>query len=271
MKKKVLALFAIIVLPVTALVTCGSMYFVSGSSAKAPQTGKSAAEVKYNPPLPKDAPESIRPAVMEGYNIMNHSRRYAGKYVGNVLNCSNCHFKEGSLEGGKNGGLSLVGVVTKYPEYRARAKAVVDLAFRINSCFERSMNGKPLPLNSKEMVGLITYFHWISKGLPIYEKIPWLGLKDIESSHKPNADSGKIVLSAICAACHGANGLGTKIAPPLWGKDSFNDGAGMVHLATCAAFVYDNMPYQVSNLTKEQALDVAAYITSKPRPHFVMK
>lgn len=271
MKRKALALFAIVILPVIALATSGSMFLKSGTSERAPQMRKSAAEVKFNPPPIKDAPESMRAAVMEGYNIMNHTRRYAGKYVGNVLNCSNCHFKEGSLEGGKNGGLSLVGVATKYPEYRTRAKGVVDLVFRINSCFVRSMNGKPLPPNSKEMVGLITYFHWISKGLPVYEKIPWLGLKHIESSHKPNADSGKVVFSTVCAACHGANGLGTKIAPPLWGKDSFNDGAGMAHLATCAAFVYDNMPYQAASLTKAQALDVAAYITSHSRPHFVLK
>ncbi len=230
-----------------------------------------AASVKYDPPATKEAPPSIREAVMTGYNIMNHTRHYAGAYVGNVLNCSNCHFKEGSLGGGKNGGLSLVGVTTQYPQYRERAKGVVDIIFRINSCFERSMNGKPLPPNSSEMVGLVTYFQWISKGLPVYGKIPWLGLKEIRSSYKPIADSGRKVFKTICSPCHGPNGLGTKIAPPLWGDESFNDGAGMAKPATLAAFVHNNMPYRISDLTEKQALDVAAFITSHPRAHFGAK
>lgn len=269
MKRKALALFAIVILPVIALVTSGSMFLTSGSGATGPQMDKSTIDAKYKRRLPSEAPESIRAAVVEGYNIMNHTRRYAGKYVGNVLNCSNCHFKEGSLEGGKNGGFSLAGVAALYPKYSPRSKSVVDLADQINSCFVRSMNGKPLPLNSKQMVGLIAYFHWISKGLPIYGKIPWIGVKRIETSHKPNPDSGKVIFTTVCAACHGTNGLGTKIAPPLWGKNSFSDGAAMVHLPVIASFVYNNMPYQMPNLTKQQALDVAAFIISHPRAHFV--
>jgi len=232
---------------------------------------KSIEPIKYNPPLPKDAPEDMRKEVMLGYNIMNQTQKYAGKYVGNKLTCSNCHFNGGISEGGKNGGLSLVGVATEYPKYRSRAKTVVNLLFRTNSCFVRSMNGKPLPLDSKEMVALVTYFQWISKGLPIYQKIPWLGLKHIKSDHKPDAFKGKQIFATTCIACHGAEGQGTTAAPPLWGKNSFNDGAGMDKLANLAAFAHNNMPYHVSNLTEDQALDVAAFVTSQPRPHFTSK
>ena len=59
--------------------------------------------------------------------------------------------------------------------------------------------------------------------------------------------------------------------PPLWGSDSFNDGAGMARLITAANFIHFNMPhgadYLHPQLTVEQAWDVAAYVISQPRPH----
>lgn len=133
------------------------------------------------------------------------------------------------------------------------------------------MNGEALPPDSKEMNAIITYYQWISKGLPIYGQIPWLGLKHIQSTHQPNPMEGKEVFGQQCLACHGSNGQGTQIAPPLWGKDSFNDGAGMAMLANLATFTRDFMPQGNPDLTDEEALDVAAYVTSQPRPHFVPK
>ncbi len=72
---------------------------------------------------------------------------------------------------------AIFGVAAIYPEYKKWEHYSVDLATRTNDCFERSMNGKPLPADSKEMTAIVTYYQWISKGLPIYAKIPWLGLK----------------------------------------------------------------------------------------------
>ena len=58
--------------------------------------------------------------------------------------------------------------------------------------------------------------------------------------------------------------------PPLWGPDSFNDGAGMARLITIANFVHFNMPhgsdYLDPRLATEDAWDVAAYVASQPRP-----
>jgi len=119
---------------------------------------------------------------MLGYNIMTDTRKYADGYVGNRLDCDDCHFKGGITEGGKNGGLSLVGVAATYPKFRKRQNYAVDLVARTNDCFERSMNGKPLPPDSKEMTAIVTYYQWISKGLPIYADIPWLGIKLIKKS-----------------------------------------------------------------------------------------
>jgi thiosulfate dehydrogenase len=67
-----------------------------------------------------------------------------------------------------------------------------------------------------------------------------------------------------------ANGSGY-LYPPLWGADSFNDGAGMHRIITAANFIRANMPYGTTferpQLTAEQAFDVAAYINTQARPH----
>lgn len=235
----------------------------------APQPAQaSAAAVTYSPPSPQDAPADIKDAVTLGYNILSETGKYASQYVGNKLTCTNCHFKAGITDGGKNGGLSLVGVGVTYPKYRKRQNYAVDLVTRTNDCFKRSMNGKPLPEESKEMAAIVTYYHWISKGLPIYADVPWLGLKHLKSNHQPDKTKGEQLFSAKCSACHGKNGEGTTAAPPLWGNDSFNDGAGMHKAPNLAGFAYLNMPFGNPDLSVEDALDIAEYVAAQPRPHF---
>jgi thiosulfate dehydrogenase len=237
----------------------------------APASPPGSPRVVYNPPSPQDAPEDIREAVLLGYNIMVATQKYAAPYVGNSLNCVSCHFKGGITEGGKGGGLSLVGVGASYPKYRSRHKYATDLVTRTNSCFERSMNGQPLPADSKEMAAVMAYYQWISKGLPIYAQIPWLGLPALKPANSPDKAHGAQVFGQKCAACHGVGGEGTKAAPPLWGAKSFNDGAGMSHLDTFAAFSHLNMPYGNPDLTADQAWDVAGFVTTQNRPHFVAR
>jgi len=55
--------------------------------------------------------------------------------------------------------------------------------------------------------------------------------------------------------------------PPVWGRDSYNGGAGMHTIATAAAFIKANMPLgQGNTLTDQQAWDLAAFINAQPRP-----
>lgn len=249
--------------------------FIDFSSSQSSETSAPKAKQKdtisYNPPMPQDAPENIKDAVMLGYNIMNDTRKYADGYVGNRLDCDDCHFKGGITEGGKNGGLSLVGVAATYPKFRKRQNYAVDLVSRTNDCFERSMNGKPLPPDSKEMTAIVTYYQWISKGLPIYADIPWLGIKLIKIVHTPEPGNGKQIFMQRCAVCHGNDGQGKLEVPSLWGNGSFNDGAGMNKIENLAAFAFQNMPRTNPYLTAEQALDVAAFVSSQQRPHFTPK
>lgn len=230
-----------------------------------PKPGVLQGDLIFDPPRPEDAPENIRDAVMLGYNILENTQQYASEYVGNDLNCTNCHFDAGRAI--KT--LSLVGVAAKYPKYRERNDFASDLVTRTNGCFQRSQNGKPLPADSKEMEALMAYYHWISKGIPIYADIPWLGLKKMKSNHQPDKSQGKVVFEENCQMCHGINGQGTLIAPALWGQGSYNDGAGMSKIPNLAAFAHLYMPKGNPGLTEVQSLDVAAFVNTQPRPHFV--
>ncbi|MBU4261695.1 MAG: c-type cytochrome [Proteobacteria bacterium] len=238
---------------------------------QAAPTQESAPAVTYSPPSLQDAPPSIKEAVLLGYNLLLETGKYAPANVGNKLSCSNCHFKAGLTQGGKNGGLSLVGVGATYPQYRKRQDYAVSLVTRTNDCFKRSMNGRPLPEESKEMTAIVTYYQWISKGLPVYAEIPWLGTQPLQSTHVPDKTKGEQLYGAKCSACHGKSGEGTAAAPPLWGNDSFNDGAGMHKPVNMSAFALLNMPLGNPDLAVEEALDVADFVASQPRPHFSAK
>ena len=264
-----------LVLTVTLVLAGTALYWLFSSMATFPeprgikagpsgQPALRASRVVFNPPRPEDAPEDIREGVMLGYHILMDTQTYAKEYVGNALNCRNCHFNAGR----ERNTLSLVGVAAKYPMYRARQKYVTDLVTRTQGCFQRSMNGKPLPPEGKNMQALMAYYHWISKDLPIYADIPWLGLKKLKSDHHPDQAAGRQVFEQVCALCHGPDGLGTDVAPPLWGPGSFNDGAGMFKPPNFSAFTYHFMPKNKPSLSVAQALDVAAYAVSHPRPHF---
>lgn len=219
---------------------------------------------------PGIAPLPLRQTVQQGYQIMLHTTKLLPDYAGDRLNCTNCHFAGGNTTGGKHNGISLVGVAAIYPRFDERSQRVIDLPTRINSCFERSMNGKALPLDSSEMLALVTYFQWISKDIPIYSKISWLGLPELTSKHIPDPTSGEQIYSAQCAMCHGKDGQGEidSNIPPLWGEHAYNDAAGMNRLETMALFVHENMPYDEPRLSMEQSLDVAAFIGGQSRPHF---
>ena len=193
----------------------------------------------------------------------------AMRFAGNNLACQNCH-----LDGGtKPSALPLVGVYKTFPRFSQRSQRVVSLPERLNECMTRSMNGRALPDNSREMAALLAYLRFIGDPPAVPAEPPPL---------PADAGRGAEIFSTICATCHEADGLGKRVAsvndargyafPPLWGPDSFNDAAGMDHDRNLVGFVRRNMPRGVDpqhpQLTLQQAWDVAAYVRSKPRPQF---
>ena len=217
---------------------------------------------------PENAPPEIHKQVMNGYRIFIETPKYAPHYTGDKLTCNSCHIGGGNTLGGENGGISLVGVTAVYPKYVEESKKKISLKERINNCFIRSMNGKTLPENSQEMNDIIAYLTWISQEVIRVGNFPWLGLPKIKSTHQPDPAAGAVVYQNHCSICHLPNGEGAPGIPPVWGDHSYNDGAGMNDVGTLASFVWKNMPYQQPILSPKQALDVAAYISSRPRPHF---
>lgn len=201
--------------------------------------------------------------------------------VGNKLNCASCHLNAGTVADGS----PYVGVSAFFPSYAPRAGRVITLEDRINGCFLRSMNGKPLPITSDEMKAMVAYFDWMKRETKPEDKVEGRGVGKIDQRLIPNTENGKRIYAAQCALCHGNNGEGVKNAkgemvyPPLWGDESFNIGAGMARTYTAAAFVKRNMPIAFGThfplgqggLTDQEAVDVAEYFSHMPRPDFPAK
>lgn len=208
-----------------------------------------------------------------GPEVKDVSKRYAG----NNLSCVACHMDAG----GRKFGNPWVGTFVSFPQYRGREDAVSTTEERINGCMERSMNGRKLPLESEEMKAMMTYLQFLSTGIPVGAKLEGGGTLKLKAlARAADPVRGKLVYAATCAACHGANGEGMRRGkvgdadgyqfPPVWGADSYNNGAGMGRVTLAAGFIKGNMPSGITHvnavLTDEQAFDVSAYINSQPRP-----
>ncbi len=210
-----------------------------------------------------------RAMVLLGERIFENTPKYASQYVGNQLSCRNCHLNRGR----DAASAPMWAAVPQYPKYRGKNKTVNTFIMRNQGCFRYSENGKPPPANSKVMVALMTYMHWMASGMPIGIKPKAAGYPKIAGPAKPpSRERGKIVYAANCAICHGSDGQGRVVAnarvfPPLWGPHSYNWGAGMHRLNTAAAFIHANMPLgDARSLNVQEAWDVAAWINSQPRP-----
>lgn len=262
--------FALVLLALT--VACGRVEpasEVASSNAVWPQPdpsllpdGPHKDEVLYGEALIRRTYELVGPGAA------NANLRFAG----NNLACASCHLDSGR----RRYGLSFIGVPDAYPRNMARENAVQSLAQRINGCFERSMNGRALPEDSREMSAIISYMAFLSEAAPA--DMDGRGAPAVTLLDRPaDPARGAPVYQTNCATCHGANGQGTRNAdgqgytyPPLWGPDSFNTGAGMHRIITAANFIRANMPFGVTydapRLSEEEAFDVAAYINTQPRP-----
>jgi thiosulfate dehydrogenase len=222
---------------------------------------------------PSMAPDDIKQEVTRGFQILLETRKHLPENVGNTMCCCHCHFAGGNTCGGVNGGISLVGVTLVYPKTLDDGSTLT-LAQRINGCFLRSMNGKPLDRGGPEMKAMIAYLTWIASVIKDKSEITWLGLPKLTTKHVPNPVQGKELYKSYCAKCHGEHGQGQPRDyalgyPALWGENSFNDGAGMNRPNTFSSFIYYNMPYQDPCLTEEMAVDIAAFVTSQERPHYI--
>lgn len=205
-----------------------------------------------------------------GRNLFVETQKYAKRYVGNGLNCSNCHLAEGR----KPHAAPLWASYPLYPMYRNKTRTVVTFEERIQDCFKYSLNGIAPTLDSQEIKAMVAYAQFLSTDIPVGAVMPGHGFARIDKSVDPAPFNGEILYKQYCAFCHGDDGLGKKFAnregymfPPVGGLDSFNKAAGMYKVKTCASFVKANMPLGMPNtLNDDQALDVCVHLWLMDRP-----
>ena len=110
------------------------------------------------------------------------ARRFSS---GNDLTCQNCHLQAGR----QPYAMPLVRVWGQLPQYRAREGMVDTLGSRIDGCMERSMNGRVLPSESREMRAFLAYMQWLSTGIPNGVKLVGAGTLRIKEPAR-KADLG---------------------------------------------------------------------------------
>lgn len=241
-----------------------------------PGAGNKPGSSSSYPSLPPDFPQSLEQVVALGKDIFLNTDTHplSKPYVGNRLKCTSCHLNGGTGPLGKEG--TLVGSATAYPAYSPREKAVITLQDRIANCFMRSMNGIRPPLGGPVLIALDAYITSLSQDMPMRmnpDKPLGPGAqKPLQVDWKKvNVKRGAELYRTKCASCHGVDGQGVAVFPPVWGPGSYNAGAGLADWQRLAAYLYGAMPFGNPNLSPEEARDIAAFVDSQPRPAFVLR
>ncbi len=279
MRKK---LFIGLAVAFIVLISVTDYFYFGNKKIKNRSTVSSSSLIKWT------APDTNVIAYNQEGNMIRYGRElilHTASYFGpkgtiarntNGMNCGNCHIEAGTRILGNNFSM----VASTYPIYRNRSSKLETVEMRINDCFERSMNGERPGDSSKEMKAMVAYLNWVGKDVPKHtttigagsEKLPFL-------NRAADTIKGKVVYIAKCQLCHGGNGEGKLndngqeyVYPPLWGDHSYNIGAGIYQLSKFAGYIKNNMPfgatYKNSQLTNEEAWDVAGFVNSKSRPSF---
>jgi len=240
----------------------------------------------YTPPDTSTIPhDEFGDMVRYGRELLVNTARYlgpegtVGHYLGNRMNCTNCHLDAGT----RPYGLNFFSSHARYPQYRGRENAILTLSDRVNNCIERPHNGTPMPLGSREMVAIVSYMKWLSQNVPVGHHVSGDdGLELQLPTRAADPKKGADIFAVRCASCHGQNGAGllspdfvTYTYPPLWGPAAYQAGSSMHRVLKAARFIKANMPdkqakWNAPVLTDEEAIDVAAFINNDaehPRPH----
>jgi thiosulfate dehydrogenase len=230
-----------------------------------------------------------------GYRLFTNTPDEAARFVPGRVSCNNCHLNAGQRERA----LPLVNVAGMFPEYNRRAGRLISLGDRIVDCFLRSENATarletngdghlaredpdllPSP-TSKEVLALSAYLTWLSRGAEVGKNPSWRGQNTIPAGalipiDKLDPQRGETIFKERCISCHGVDGQGVAVGDkrpgPLWGPDSWNDGAGAARVYTLAGIIRYSMPYlDPGNLTDADAQQLAAFVDSRPRPSYPFK
>jgi thiosulfate dehydrogenase len=255
----------------------GLVRTVSAEAANASTRASGAASERVAFVVPDLASISGGPAgasIRRGLALVTDTPDSFPTAVRSTLRCTSCHLDAGT----RAGVMPWVGVAARFPQYRARSGEMVSLEERIRGCFARSLNAAPPAHGSADLVDIVAYLTWLSRGTPVGRETEGQGLPALPALTLDRA-RGAATYVARCARCHGAEGAGGPPAaagyprsPPLWGEHSYNIAAGMARVSIAANFIRAAMPYdRPGSLTPQEAVDVAAYVNARPRPDFAAK
>ena len=271
--------------------TVNGVPLLAGVLVPASTTMVTAWDIPANPLTDRALDDSrLSKDIRWGYKLFTNTPVEAKQFAPGKMACANCHLNAGQRERS----LPLVAVAGMFPEYNRRSGRLYSLNDRIVDCFWRSENATaavegaskdaatelPSP-TSKEVLAIAAYITWLARGATIGKNPTWRGQNTIPAEAlipvaKLDKQKGEAIFLERCTNCHGADGQGVAVGDkkpgPLWGPDSWNDGAGAARVYTLAGIVRYAMPYlSPGSLTDEEAQHVAAFITSKPRPAFPYK
>lgn len=273
--------------------TSNGVPLLAGVLIPATTTMVTAWDVPDNPLTDPSLDDSrLSKDIRWGYKLFTNTPAEAKQFTPSKMTCANCHLNAGQRERS----LPLVAVAAMFPEYNRRSGRLYSLTDRIVDCFWRSENatgavgasdrgsvdGERLPSpTSKEVLAIAAYITWLAKGSTVGKNPAWRGQNTITPAAlipvaQIDRHKGEAIFLERCTSCHGQDGQGVAVGDkkpgPLWGADSWNDGAGAARVYTLAGIVRYAMPYlNPGSLTDEEAQEVAAFITAKPRPTFPYK
>ena len=277
--KNKIAILAVLI--ITSAIACNS----NVNNSKENNTSLKDTAALFTPPDTSTIPhDQFGDMVRYGRELVVNTAHYigpsgtVGRYLGNKMNCGNCHLDAGTRPFGFN----FFSSHARYPQYRGRENKILTLPERVNNCIERPHSGTPMPLDSKEMVAIVSYIKWLGSNVPVGQHVK--GDESLEINYPNRAadpQKGAAIFAAQCSSCHGPNGQGvwnidssTYVYPPLWGEYAFQKGSSPSRVIKLARFIKANMPdkktsWQKPLLTDDEAIDVAAFINDDrihPRP-----
>src|SRR5579859_5787095 len=116
----------------------------------ADQEQTSTSAISAQPVTPQEAESRW---VRKGRAIFDETPRYAPAYTGAKISCGDCHIHSGT----EPYAAPMIDLAGQFPAYSERAGRVISLEDRIQECFVRSENGRPLPAGSTEIQALVAY------------------------------------------------------------------------------------------------------------------
>lgn len=221
---------------------------------------------------PRPSMEGMNEEAEYGHKLISETFLYLGpevadekmRYAGNNYSCTNCHQEDAT----KPYAMPWTGL--------SKVKSQDDIMKSINQHFTTSMAGKPLPVDSKEMKGILAYIDYLSQSVPEgTTEVVGLGLNPIKlPTGAADLDEGEELYEDSCAICHGPQGQGVRIGvvgdahgytnPPIWGKDSFAKDSSFNNVDTLTRYIYNNMPtgadHESPIFDEGEARNIAEYI-----------